>query len=56
MAAHSGLDAAQSELAMADPCHPPSADMALAVVLVTVVSGPLVGAWQLARVALAPRI
>ena len=35
---------------------PVSADMALAVVLVTVVSGPLVGAWQLARVALAPRI
>ena len=30
---------------------PVSADMALAVVLVTVVSGPLVGAWQLARVA-----
>ena len=35
---------------------PVSADMALAVVLVTVGSGPLVGAWQLARVALAPRI
>ena len=35
---------------------PVSADMALAVVLVAVVSGPLVGAWQLARVALAPRI
>ena len=43
---------------MADPAAevPVSADMALAVVLVTVVSGPLVGAWQLARVALAPRI
>ena len=32
------------------------ADVAVAAELVTVVSGPLVGAWQLARVALAPRI
>ena len=32
------------------------ADVAVAAEVVTVVSGPLVGAWQLARVALAPRI
>ena len=45
-----------ADVAVAAAEVPVSADMALAVVLVTVVSGPLVGAWQLARVALAPRI